>query len=282
MSLSWRVWQPVIPLLTDWHDVFAPSLAGHHGAVTTTAKTSMSVQGLADAVEIQLDQAGIDTAHVAGNSLGGWVALELARRGRARSVIALSPAGGWTSERELRRVLRMARLGRVLASHPLLAPMLTRPRMRRALLRGVVERGHEMTGAEARQFFEDNVRCSGLSELLASIKRDGPLAPLTDTGCPVRIAWSSHDRTIPFHIYGRPLAQAVPDAELLTLLGVGHVPMHDNPQLIADTILDVTRRVDDQTMPAEPSRRTALRHRVRWWLREAWNRSQIPRGDDAA
>jgi pimeloyl-ACP methyl ester carboxylesterase len=265
MSMSWRAWEPVIPLLTDCHEVFAPSLAGHHGAATGTADTSMSVHGLADAVERQLDEAGIVTAHLAGNSLGGWVALELARRGRARSVVALSPAGGWTTGRELRRVLRLARLGRAFAGHPLLAPMLNRPRMRRALLRGVLERGHELTSAEARRFFEDNLHFSGLRELLAAIERDGPLPPMSDIGCPVRIAWAGHDRTIPFDTYGRPLAQAVPDAELLTLLGVGHVPMHDNPQLIADTILDITRRVD-ATEPAGPPQPVTLRQKIRGWL----------------
>src|SRR5436305_9433606 len=42
-----------------------------------------------------MDEAGLDTAHLAGNSLGGYVALQLATRGRARSVVAFAPAGGW-------------------------------------------------------------------------------------------------------------------------------------------------------------------------------------------
>src|SRR5204862_2087176 len=50
---------------------------------------------LADAVERAMDAAGFETAHIAGNSLGGYVALQLAARGRARSVVALAPAGGW-------------------------------------------------------------------------------------------------------------------------------------------------------------------------------------------
>ena len=42
-----------------------------------------------------MDDAGFATAHLVGNSLGGYVALQLAARGRARSVVALAPAGGW-------------------------------------------------------------------------------------------------------------------------------------------------------------------------------------------
>ena len=42
-----------------------------------------------------MDEAGFETAHIVGNSLGGYVALQLAARGRARTVVALAPAGGW-------------------------------------------------------------------------------------------------------------------------------------------------------------------------------------------
>lgn len=253
ITSSWRAWRPVIPLLAERHDVFAPSLAGHHQAAPVAAGTAWSVLGLTDALEAQLDAAGIGTAHVAGNSLGGWVALELARRGRARSVVALSPAGGWREPKELRRVLRMVRVGRAFAHHPLLAVMLTRPRVRRAILRGVSERGQRMSPSDARQFFDDIIGCSALDGLLAAIERDGPLPPLSEPTCRVRIAWGQHDRTIPFARYGHPLAECVPHAELLSMIGVGHVPMYDDPALVADTILGLTGQVDvDMRHPVDP------------------------------
>lgn len=250
IAMSWRAWQPVIPLLAERHEVFAPSLAGHHGAALAERDTPWSVSALTDALESQLDEAGIDTAHVAGNSLGGWVALELARRGRARSVVALSPAGGWRADRDLRRVVRLVRVGRLFAHHPLRRAMLSRPRIRRAILRGASERGHVMTAAEADELFRDNLACTALGDLLASMAQDGPLRPLSEAHCPIRIAWAQHDRVIPFGRYGEPLAEAIPDAELVTLLGVGHIPMHDDPQLVADTILEHTARVDEETRPA--------------------------------
>jgi hypothetical protein len=77
------------------------------------------------------------------------------------------------------------------------------------------------------------------------------LVPLTDREKDV--AWSAYDRTIAFHTYGHPLARAIPDAEVLTPLGVGHVPMHENPQLIVDTILDITQRVDNQPNSPRPT-----------------------------
>lgn len=90
---TWRTWELVLPELERHHDVLAVTLLGHaggpplNGAVTDAA--------LADSVERAMDDAGFATAHVAGNSLGGYVALQLAARGRADSVVALAPAGGW-------------------------------------------------------------------------------------------------------------------------------------------------------------------------------------------
>lgn len=55
-----------------------------------------SVDVYLDQIEQIMDQKGWETAHLVGNSLGGWIALGLALRGRARSVTAIAPAGGWT------------------------------------------------------------------------------------------------------------------------------------------------------------------------------------------
>jgi pimeloyl-ACP methyl ester carboxylesterase len=100
------IWEPVLEALERSHDVLAVNLAGHVGG-PEMADTPVSVNALVDAVERDLDAAGFDTAHVVGNSLGGWIAFELATRGRARSVVALSPAGGWEPGSRAERRLRM-------------------------------------------------------------------------------------------------------------------------------------------------------------------------------
>src|SRR5690242_991969 len=89
---TWRTWELVLPALELRHDVLAPTLAGHAGGPPLREPV---VPALADAVEAAMDTAGWETADVAGNSLGGYVALQLAERGRARTVTALAPAGGW-------------------------------------------------------------------------------------------------------------------------------------------------------------------------------------------
>src|SRR5918995_949972 len=90
---TWRTWELVLPQLERRHDVLAPTLPGHAGGPPIEGDADEAV--LADAVERAMDEAGFETAHFAGNSLGGYLALQLAARGRARSVVALAPSGGW-------------------------------------------------------------------------------------------------------------------------------------------------------------------------------------------
>ena len=92
---SERVWRNVVPLLAEDFDVVALNALGHRGGPAAGDSRPATIEALTDAAERQLDELGIEQAHLAGNSLGGWMALELARRGRARSVCALSPAGFW-------------------------------------------------------------------------------------------------------------------------------------------------------------------------------------------
>src|SRR5919197_770163 len=90
---TWRTWELVLPMLERHHDVLALTLAGHAGGPPIDGAIGDHV--LADAVERALDEAGFERPHIVGNSLGGYVALQLAARGRARTVVALAPAGGW-------------------------------------------------------------------------------------------------------------------------------------------------------------------------------------------
>src|SRR5436305_1961664 len=90
---TWRTWELVLPALERRHEVLAPTLAGHAGGPALNG--DVSAAALADALERAMDEAGFGTAHIVGNSLGGYLAFHLAARGRADSVVALAPAGGW-------------------------------------------------------------------------------------------------------------------------------------------------------------------------------------------
>ena len=86
---TWRTWELVLPALERRHDVLAPTLPGHAGGPPLADEPG--VRELLDAIERALDEAGFATAHVVGNSLGGYLALQLAARGRAESVVAPRP-----------------------------------------------------------------------------------------------------------------------------------------------------------------------------------------------
>ena len=97
---TWRTWELVLPSLERRYDVLAPTLAGHAGGpplAGAAGRRRARRRGRAR----RWTTAGFETAHLAGNSLGGFVALQLAARGRARSVVALAPAGGWADGRRL-------------------------------------------------------------------------------------------------------------------------------------------------------------------------------------
>src|ERR1700712_2417922 len=94
---SQEVWSTVADQLaeTGRYEVFAPTMVGHHGGPTARSWL-LDTHVFADELERQLDELGWGTPHIVGNSLGGWVSFELERRGRARSLTAIAPAGGWS------------------------------------------------------------------------------------------------------------------------------------------------------------------------------------------
>jgi pimeloyl-ACP methyl ester carboxylesterase len=262
-NMSWRAWRPVLPFLTGRHDVFVPTMAGHRGGPILDGESDHGTIAVVDSLCEQLDRAGIETAHVAGNSLGGWAALELARRGRARSVTAISPAGAWRSRRDLVRLLLMFRMARAAITTPSLQALAGRPVLRSAWLGQMVHRPEQISNEDLASIVEDAVSCKVLSGALSGRVRLNMLEPLDVAVCPIRVAWAQHDRTIPYRRYGHPMRALIPGAEFIMLPGVGHVPMSDDPRLIARTILEMTSAVDEAADDIRPrSRRKAPRVRL--------------------
>ncbi|HEY5857637.1 MAG TPA: alpha/beta fold hydrolase [Aldersonia sp.] len=238
VQASWRIWRPVLPYLEPYHEVYAPTLPGHRGGMPIAADRA-GFAGFADVLQEQLDDAGIPDAHLAGNSLGAAVALEFARRGRARSVVAIAPPGGWRTSRDIDRVIRLIRTGRRLALRPTPRRLLRRPALRRQFLRVGFERGDRIPALEFDDMLQDLTECSCVEAVLSCARRDGTTASFQPR-CPIRIAWPQYDRTIPYKRYGSGFAGLIPGSEIVMLPGVGHVPMYDDPALVAQSILHVT------------------------------------------
>jgi pimeloyl-ACP methyl ester carboxylesterase len=234
---SATMWRRVMPLLSPHHDVIAPTALGHRGGAPVSLRPTQ-IQHVVDDAERSIDALGFDRVHLAGNSMGGWVALELARRDRALSVCALSPAGAWVEHgghraaSKLRRALSMTRRSRAIL--PLLAQS---ARLRHWALRDNAAHGERVSPAELLELADDLLGCAASEDIFSSSEQLMPLCP----SCPVTLAWSSADRIFPVHVHAARARELVPDAHFLVLEGVGHVPMLDDPQLVAATILASTR-----------------------------------------
>jgi pimeloyl-ACP methyl ester carboxylesterase len=240
---TWHAWTPVLPLLEAHHAVFAPALPGHLGGEAFEPGVKMTIPGSLDMIERQLDARGIDKAHFVGSSLGGWASLELAVRGRALSVVAVCPAGGWErGSREERAVLRFFRTNdRLLrAGGPMLAAVARSSRLRRIALRDLIADPSRVSAADAMTMFRGAAGCAVTQDALELAGTDGAFGDLAPLDCPVRILYGTRDRIVrwPSH-YGR-LKRILPDAEYIALEGLGHLPMWDNPELVAGRILEVT------------------------------------------
>jgi len=212
----------------------------------------------ADSLEKHLDAIGVGSAHVVGNSMGGALALELAKRGRARSVVALAPAGGWSAGdgealRLARFFSRQMRLTRAIA--PRMDMLFSRPRIRRVAFRELMRHGEAMSCAAAVGLARASLRCTVAERAIAALRADEGLAlsDLDRIECPVLLVSPQHDRVLPPARHAPRFRREIPGVEARTLPGCGHVPMWDDTPLVLRTIGDFVD-VHTQTVPGEPER----------------------------
>ncbi len=236
---SERMWSHVVPLLVGHYDVIAPTMLGHRGGRPATVRPAR-LEHVVDDTQRLLDELGLEQTHLAGNSLGGRVALELARLGRARTVCALSPSGTWEAGSEdhrratedLRATMRAAR-----RSRPVMPLLVRSGRFRRWALRETAIHGERVSPAELLGLTDDLLGCTIVEDLFHEAAL---LARLDPPPCPITLAWAAKDRVFPLEINGANAHQLIPGARYIVLEDVGHVPMLDNPQLVAQTILTAT------------------------------------------
>ena len=199
-----------------------------------------------DQLERALDGAGIGTAHLVGNSLGGYLALQLAARGRAASVVAFAPGGGWAVgdgafEEAIVFFETMRELVRAAAPHA--DAIVSTPNGRRRATEFITTRfEHIPPGLLAHQIV-GAARCDGFSRLVAAARRDGWSLDAARIGCPVRIVWGTVDRVLPWpRAAARYRSDWLPHADWVELGGVGHCPQLDVPLETAQLILGFTGR----------------------------------------
>ncbi len=238
----WRHWKPVLADLVARYEVIAPTLSGHKGGPAYDDGSSLEkVADAGDSLEQHLDRLGVGTAHVVGNSMGGSLALELAKRGRARSVVALSPGGGWEigsaePERIARFFARQMRMVR--ASRKQMPRVMSRPGARKLALRDIMRHGELVSPSDAVAISLDPLGCTVVDDVLSSLR--GGRAHLEDLGqvaAPTLVAWAERDRILPLATCSARFKREIPNVDFRVLPGLGHVPMWDDTGLIVETIV---------------------------------------------
>ena len=249
LGSSRRAWDPVIPLLADRHDVIAIDLPGFGDSAPLPHGAEPHPAALAAEVALALLDLGVEAPHVAGNSLGGWVALELAVLTRVSSVTLLSPAGLWRgrtplynriSLRSLRAVARFA--------GPALRPLARNRAARWVMFRQIVGRPMRMTTDQARWAITDMGRSRGFRATLRAALPRAYVAHVP-IDAPISVSFGTRDCLLLPH-QSRHLDQLPAQTRLLPLRGTGHVPMTDDPVAVA-TLIGRTARAHRGPSAAE-------------------------------
>ena len=236
----WQVWDPVLRQLASERELIALDLPGFGASPMPAPGTPPGVASLTRLVGEFLDELGVQQPHVAGNSLGGLVALELAKQGRVRSVTGLSPAGFY-NDREaayarlsLKITVRTARL---------LAPRADRltasPLVRTLTFSQVVAKPRLLGAADAAASVRALAEAPWFDDTLPVIA-DERFAGGEAIQVPVTIAWGVKDRLL-LPRQARRAVRMIPGARLVMLTGCGHVPTYDDPEQVTRVLLDASR-----------------------------------------
>lgn len=235
-----QAWGAVLDRLTPHRDVVAVDLPGHgESPPLRLAGRPVLVAMLAEVTGL-FDELGLDRPHVAGNSLGGRLALEAGLAGRAASVTALSPAGFWRNRGEVRYARAVFKIMEFAGARlQRFGPALSRGTAGRAILYGaIVSRPSRLSPEQAIGDMAAFVAASApLHTVLAGMTSfTGSVPP----GVPVLIAWGTRDRLL-LPGQARVAKARLPECRLVRLPGCGHVPMTDDPALVADVLMQGSR-----------------------------------------
>lgn len=244
--MSQNVWKKVAPLIADTgrYQVLAPTMVGHNGA--PRGPFFLDSSSLADDVERRMDALGWGTAHIVGNSLGGWVAFELERRGRARTLTAIAPGGGWTHFTPAKFEI----VGKFLAGMPLWLVtlafgrrVLKLPFTRYLAHLPVSGTPDKLTDEDLADIIDDVSHCPAYYQLLVKSLTLPGLLEIADGHAPTHLVICEKDRVLPHPRFTRHFTEHLPeDTQITHLDGVGHIPMFEAPEQIAELIIGFADR----------------------------------------
>ena len=236
-----QAWDHVVPLIAGEREAIAIDLPGHGESGDLPADYRGNVTPLTDAVEAFCAAEGIENPHVVGNSMGGLIALEMAARGSVRSALALSPAGFWSTPERVyaRGVLAGAHLALSRMSpatvERLLTSRITRPGLVGLLLAHPSRIHPTQVALDLEGLRRPRASFATMLAGLGSWRMPRPQGSV-----PTTVGWGARDYLLP-RWQSERLRRALPEAAVFLLPGCGHVPMGDDPDLVAELILASTR-----------------------------------------
>ncbi|HEX4805152.1 MAG TPA: alpha/beta fold hydrolase [Conexibacter sp.] len=231
------VWDPVAPLLARERDVLAVDLPGFGDSPVLDEPPT--VLALARALTTWWGELGIERPHVAGNSLGGGIALELARLGAVSSAVALSPIGFWSPAENAYggAMLRLTRFAAVRLG-PQMRWLARFPAGRAATAGLMFGRPLRRDGAEIAADLAGLAQAPGWDATLP-LARSYAFERGEELDVPVTIGWGTRDRLLIPRQAARARA-ALPRARHVPLPGCGHIPMSDDPEGVAALLLEAS------------------------------------------
>lgn len=233
-----RTWDLVLPYLRDV-EVLVVTLPGHTGGAPLPS-SDLTGEELADHVGAAMAERGWSSAHVVGNSLGGYVALQLAERDVARSVVALAPAGGWadgdaSSRATLQHFVEMQAAVRGAVAHA--DAIASTPEGRRRATAMITQRFAHIPPDLVAAQIRGVAGCDGAPALIdLALEQGWPLDPARVT-CPVRVVWGTADKLLTWPSAAVRYQGWFPTADWVVLDDVGHAPQLDVPLETAQLIL---------------------------------------------
>lgn len=224
------IWRPQLDLLATDRDVVAVDLPGFGASPMLSAPATP--WALAAAVVELCDQLGLERPHLAGNSLGGWVALEMAKTGRASSACLISPAGLWRRPLGPRRVDTRAWARRL---RPLVLAAARTGSLRAKMLRTSLGLPERVPAGVGRALIAAWIDSPGYETANAEMRRH-VCEELDRVRVPTTIVWGELDRLVaPPRSERRP-----PGCRYLQIAGIGHTPNWDDPELVARLLLEAS------------------------------------------
>lgn len=253
-----QAWYPVVERLSEHRQVLLFDLPGHgqSAALDTGGRPVKDV--LQDHLVAFLDALGLERPHIAGYSLGGRIALEAGADGLARSVTGLAPAGFWRSRADFAYIRGLFATMTTLAHYTRpIAPHLTRTRAGRAVMYAWLLRHPTLLDPEV-ALGDFHALLAARPALRTIIAGGYPFDRTLPADVPVTIAWGTHDRVLRPH-QAKRARRILPSATHITLPHCGHVPMSDNPALVADVLLrgSALPAAAAPVTPAEPELRAS-------------------------